>query len=70
MTADLEQVRDGTLSYDYDPANPCPTQGGANLRMGPLDGGPFDQRKRMCVKPTCLRCVLVNSYPPLALGWA
>lgn len=33
---------DQVLSYEYDPADPCPTHGGANLL---LPAGPFDQRK-------------------------
>jgi hypothetical protein len=60
MTPDLEQVREGTAGFDYDPANPCPTHGGANLRKGPLDGGPFDQRK-LSRRPD----VLTFSTPPL-----
>jgi len=34
------------LSYDYDPAKPCPTIGGANSSGQPIfDGGAFDQRE-------------------------
>jgi len=60
LTANLGQIHDATAGYDYDPANPCPTHGGANLRMGPLDGGPFDQRQ-LARRPD----VLTFSTPPL-----
>ena len=32
----------GSVSFTYDPADPCPTHGGANYN---LPAGPFDQRK-------------------------
>ena len=35
------------LSYDFDPAKPCPTIGGANSSGQPIfEGGAFDQRER------------------------
>ncbi len=34
----------GFVSYDYDPADPCPTTGGANLLAGQIAIGPTDQR--------------------------
>lgn len=39
-----------TLTYTYDPANPCPTHGGAELL---LPAGPFDQ-KELAARPDVL----------------
>jgi len=44
LTTDLSNVSDGQLSYDYDPEDPCPTHGGANLGLASIEIGPFDQR--------------------------
>ena len=39
-------TEDGSsLTFTYDPANPCPTVGGANLEIGGLKDGPCDQRE-------------------------
>ena len=60
LVEDLNQARNRSVSFPYDPDNPCPTHGGANLRMGPLDVGPFDQRK-VSNRPD----VLTFATPPL-----
>ncbi|HIJ73253.1 MAG TPA: CocE/NonD family hydrolase [Candidatus Hydrogenedentes bacterium] len=44
LTPDLTQAAAGSRSFTYDPANPFPTHGGANL-LPTLPSGPFDQRK-------------------------
>jgi predicted acyl esterase len=44
LGTDAAKVKEGQLGYAYDPKNPCPTLGGANLF--PDNGiGPIDQRK-------------------------
>lgn len=48
---------DGGLGFTYDPANPCPTHGGAELT---LPAGPFDQRE-LAARPD----VLVFQTAPL-----
>jgi hypothetical protein len=45
LTTDPKQIQNDTVSYDYDPKEPCPTHGGANLGLPPLKVGPFDQRQ-------------------------
>jgi len=42
LLTDKPTLREASLSYDFDPANPVPTVGGANLV---LTKGPMDQRK-------------------------
>jgi putative CocE/NonD family hydrolase len=44
LTTDAASVKEGQFTYVYDPKNPCPTQGGANLYMD-HGAGPMNQLK-------------------------
>ena len=60
-TKGAPSAENDSAAFTYDPSDPCPTRGGANLA---LPAGPFDQR-RVSSRPDVLRFVTAPLAAPL-----